>query len=165
MSAVVVRPVERADLERFIDLIAALADYEHLVPPDADARARLARDALAEPPRFTALLAEVDGQAVGYAVFFETYSTFLALPTLYLEDIFVLPEVRGRGIGAELFRACAAEAVHRGCGRLEWQVLAWNDLALGFYQHMGATALHEEWLSYRLAGDALQRVAQSSASS
>ncbi len=156
-----VRPLEAWDVERFIALIEALAEYEHLEPPNADARQRLARDAVAQPPRFYALLSEVDGAAVGYAVFFETYSTFRALPTLYLEDLFVLPEFREHGVGAALFRACAAEAVRRGCGRMEWQVLAWNDLALGFYQHLGAFALHEEWLSYRLSDDALQRAASS----
>ena len=153
-----VRPVGPDDIDAFIRLVEALADYEHLNPPDADARARLGRDALAAPPRFYALLAELDGQAVGYAVFFETYSTFLARPTLYLEDLFVLPGFRQRGVGDSLFRYCAAEAVRRGCGRMEWQVLAWNDLALGFYQHLGATPLHTDWLCYRLADDALLRV-------
>ena len=153
-----VRPLGTGDVDAFIGLIEALAAYEHLAPPDAAARERLARDALVTPPRFFALLAEIGGRAVGYAVFFETYSTFLALPTLYLEDLFVLPEFRGRGAGIDLFRACAAEALSRGCGRMEWQVLAWNDLALGFYQHLGATPLHEDWRCYRLAGDALERV-------
>jgi GNAT superfamily N-acetyltransferase len=104
------------------------------------------------------LLAEVDGQAVGYAVFFETYSTFLGLPTLYLEDLFVLPDFRGVGVGSALFRECATEAVRRDCGRMEWQVLAWNDLALGFYDHLGAVPLHDEWRCYRLTGAALARL-------
>jgi GNAT superfamily N-acetyltransferase len=154
----IVRPLGAGDVDAFIGLIEALAAYEHLAPPDAAARERLARDALATPPRFFALLAEIGGRAVAYAVFFETYSTFLALPTLYLEDLFVLPEFRSRSVGMALFRACAAEALSRGCGRMEWQVLSWNDLALGFYQHLGATPLHEDWLCYRLAGDALARV-------
>jgi GNAT superfamily N-acetyltransferase len=145
-------------VESFIGLIDALAAYEHLTPPDPDARKRLAHDAVASPPRFSTLLAEMDAQAVGYAVYVETYSTFLGLPTLYLEDLFVLPDFRGRGVGSAMFRECAAEAIRRGCGRMEWQVLAWNDLALGFYQHLGATPLHEEWRCYRLAGDALERV-------
>jgi GNAT superfamily N-acetyltransferase len=95
---------------------------------------------------------------VGYAVFFETYSTFLAAPTLYLEDVFVLPEARGKGVGGALLRRCAEEAVSRGCGRLEWQVLAWNDLALGFYEHLGAAPLHREWRLYRLEGQALENL-------
>ena len=159
MSGTVVRPLEPSDADRFLGLIEALADYEHLEPPDAGARERLVRDAFATPPRFGAFLAEVEGRAVGYAVFFERYSTFLALPTLYLEDLFVLRDVRQRGLGAALFGACAAEALRRGCGRMEWQVLAWNDLALGFYEHLGAIPLHEDWRSYRLTGESLQRAA------
>lgn len=161
MSDVVVHPLRPGDVGAFIGLIEALAEYEHLAPPDAAARERLFHDAVAFPPLFSALLAEVDGQPVGYAVFLETYSTFLALPTLYLEDLFVLPDFRGLGVGSALFRECAGEAVRRGCGRMEWQVLTWNDLALGFYQHLGATALHDDWLCYRLAGEALQRLGPS----
>jgi len=153
-----IRPLNPDDVGAFIGLIEALADYEHLTAPDEGARQRLASDAFASPPLFYALLAEADGRAVGYAAYFLTYSTFLALPTLYLEDIFVLPEARRRGGGEALFRACAAEAVRRGCGRMEWQVLAWNDLALGFYQHLGASALHEDWRCYRLAGEALAQL-------
>lgn len=161
MSDAVVRALRPDDVEAFIGLIEALADYEHLARPTAEARERLARDAVATAPRFAALLAELDGRPVGYAVFFETYSTFLALPTLYLEDLFVLPDARGRGVGSALFRACAAEAVRRACGRMEWQVLAWNDLALGFYQHLGATALHDDWRCYRLDGEMLRQLGAS----
>ena len=155
-----VRPLERQDVAAWCALIEALAHYEHLPSPDPAARERLARDVLGTPPRFWVLLGEIGGRLVGYAVFFETYSTFLALPTLYLEDIFVLPEARGKGVGRALLQACAEEAVRRGCGRMEWQVLAWNDLALGFYQHLGAVPLHEEWQLYRLEGDALEKVAR-----
>ncbi len=156
MAAIVVRRLQSDDVDVFIALIEALAEYEHLAPPDAGARERLARDVRASPPRFSGLIAELDGQPSGYAVFFETYSTFLALPTLYLEDLFILPAARGRGVGGALFRECAAEAVRRGCGRMEWQVLAWNDLALGFYEHLGAMPLHDDWRSYRLVGDDLR---------
>jgi GNAT superfamily N-acetyltransferase len=152
---VVIRPLRPGDVDGFLLLIDALADYEHLDPPTAQARDRLAADVLADPPRFFALIAILETRPVGYAVYFETYSTFLALPTLYLEDIFVLPEARGRGIGAALFGACAAEAMRRGCGRMEWQVLAWNDLALGFYEHLGAQPLHTDWQCYRLEGASL----------
>src|SRR5438046_1220068 len=151
ISQITVRQLNGADMDDFIGLIEALADYEHLDRPSEDARTRLAADALASPPRFNAMLALIDGRAVGYAVFFETYSTFLALPTLYLEDLFVRPDFRGRGIGMALFKTCAVEAVRRGCGRMEWQVLAWNDLAIGFYEHLGATPLHGDWLCYRLS--------------
>ena len=152
------RPLAPADVPMLLALIDALADYERLPRPNDAARERLARDAIGTPPRFQALLAEVDGRVVGYAIYFETYSTFLALPTLYLEDLFVLPVARGLGAGAALFRACAREAVQRGCGRLEWQVLAWNELALGFYARWEAEAL-DDWRPFRLTGAALARAA------
>jgi len=151
-----VRALGAADVPALLELIDALADYEHLPRPDPAARERLTRDALASPPRFDALLAEVDGRVVGYAIYFETYSTFLAQPTLYLEDIFVRPDARGRGAGTALFQACAREAVRRGCGRMEWQVLAWNELALGFYARWEAQPL-DDWRPFRLAGEALRR--------
>ena len=153
-----IRRLGPEDVPALLALIEALAEYEHLPPPDAAARDRLARDATATPPRFEALLAEVDGHVVGYAIYFETYSTFLALPTLYLEDIFVLPEARGHGAGGALFQACAREAVRRGCGRMEWQVLTWNELALGFYARRAAQPL-DDWRPFRLTGDALARAA------
>jgi GNAT superfamily N-acetyltransferase len=137
--------------------VQALADYESLEPPDPGAQERLARDALVDPPRFRTLLAELNGRAVAYAITFDTYSTFLALPTLYLEDLFVLPDAWGHGVGGALFRACADEARRRGCGRMEWQVLAWNDLAIGFYEHLGALPLHADWRGYRLDAAQLDR--------
>ena len=155
-----VRPVEKADVPAFLSLIKALAEYEHLDPPDQDAQARLTRDLLTRPPRFWALLGTLNGSPVGYAAYFETYSTFLAQPTLYLEDLFVIPEARGRGVGGALFGACAREALRRGCGRMEWQVLRWNDLALGFYEHLGALPLHADWACYRLTGEPLRAAGQ-----
>jgi GNAT superfamily N-acetyltransferase len=157
-----IRALVAADVPLLLELIDALADYEHLPRPDAAARERLARDAVAEPPRFRAFLAELDGAVVGYALYFETYSTFLARPTLYLEDLFVRPEVRGCGVGAALFQACAREAVARGCGRLEWQVLTWNRLALDFYARRGAEPL-DDWQPFRLTGAALERAAGAAA--
>lgn len=153
-----VRPLAPADVPALLALIMALAEYEHLPPPDAAARERLARDALATPPRFHTLLGELDGRPVGYALYFETYSTFLARPTLYLEDLFVLPQARRHGVGTALFRACAREAVRRGCGRLEWQVLTWNRLALDFYARFAAEPL-DDWRPFRLTGEALRRAA------
>jgi GNAT superfamily N-acetyltransferase len=154
----VVRPFQAEDGPALCALIEALADYESLTPPDSLARERLIRDALATPPRFWALLAESDSVVIGYAIFFETYSTFLAQPTLYLEDIFVLPQARRGGVGTVLFLACVAEAQRRGCGRMEWQALAWNDLADGFYQKLGARPIHEEWTLYRLLEEDLNRL-------
>jgi GNAT superfamily N-acetyltransferase len=164
-ESVVVRPLAPEDVPVFLELIDALADYEELPRPEADARERLAQDALPagcvgenRPARFEALLVEVGGVVVGYAVFFMTYSTFLARPSLYLEDIFVRPEARGAGAGKALFRACAEEAVRRGCGRMEWVVLDWNMPAIAFYERRGARRLRE-WHTYRLDGEALRSAA------
>jgi GNAT superfamily N-acetyltransferase len=153
-----VRPLAPDDVPTLLALIDALADYEHLPRPDGAARERLGHDATATPPRFEALLAELAGEVVGYAIYFETYSTFLALPTLYLEDLFVLPEARCHGAGGALFQACAREAVRRGCGRMEWQVLTWNQLALDFYARFAAQPL-DDWRPHRLTGDTLRNAA------
>jgi GNAT superfamily N-acetyltransferase len=146
--------MQRGDVPRLIQLIEGLLDYENLPRPDAAARERLARDAFADPPLFWVLFAEVDGAAVGYAFYFFTYSTLLAQPTLYLEDIFVLPEFRGHGAGVALFRACVREAVRRGCGRMDWQVLSWNEPSIRFYERLGARQLGD-WLPFRLDAEAL----------
>jgi GNAT superfamily N-acetyltransferase len=152
-----VRKLHPADVPRLLELIDGLADYEKLARPDAAARHRLAADATADPPRFSTLLAEIDGQVVGYAIYFFTYSTFRARPTLYLEDVFVLPERRGQGAGVALFRACAREAVAQGCARMEWQVLAWNAPSIEFYERLGAR--HQaDWLPFRLDDEALHAV-------
>lgn len=153
-----VRPLEPRDVPRLLELIDGLADYEKLARPDAAARERLTRDASGESRRFRTLLVDVDGQTVGYAIYFFTYSTFLARPTLYLEDIFVLPEQRGKGAGKALFRAVAAEAVRSDCGRMEWQVLDWNQPSIEFYERNGAR-LMKEWVPCRLTGEALRKVA------
>lgn len=146
---VTIRKVEEADAPAFLMLIDALADYELLDRPDADARARLLRDGFGDTPRYEAFLAFADGRPVGYAIIYETYSSFLALPTLYLEDIFVLPEFRSRKAGLALFLHCARIARDRGCGRMDWTVLHWNDLARQFYARLGAEHL-EEWQLFRL---------------
>ncbi|MFN2431542.1 MAG: N-acetyltransferase family protein [Gemmatimonadota bacterium] len=154
------RRAQLADGPALLRLVDALAEYERLAPPDAAARARLLRDAFHDPPRIEVHLAELDGTAVGYALSFETYSSFLALPTLFLEDLFVLPEHRGRGIGRALFLLLAEDARRRGCGRMEWSVLTWNEPALGFYDRLGARRM-EEWVTYRLTAAELERLASS----
>ena len=157
-DSVHIRPLTRADLHAFLDLSDAFADYEKLARPDAEARRRLAADALAEPPRFWVLVAERDGRVAGYAAYFETYSTFSGRTTLYLEDIFVLEEERGHGVGRALMQALAREAVRRGCGRMEWQVLTWNQPAIHFYERLGAARL-DDWQGYRLTDDQLRQLA------
>jgi GNAT superfamily N-acetyltransferase len=144
-----------------IDLITQLAHFEDLDPPDADARARLLHDGCATPtPRFEVILAkDSNGSGVGYALYFFTYSTFLARPTLYLEDLFVLPDHRGKGLGKGLFLETAAVADQRGCGRMEWVCLDWNIGAQEFYDSLGASRM-TEWLSYRLTDDSLSTLAQ-----
>jgi GNAT superfamily N-acetyltransferase len=153
-----IRKATAADSALLIRLVISLADFEKLPPPDQAAQQRLVADAFGPSPRFDVFLAEVEGDVAGYAFVFETYSTFLALPTLYLEDLFVLPEYRGRRIGYALMLHLAHEAVWRGCGRLEWAVLDWNRHAIDFYERLGAVHLNE-WLVYRLDRDALARLA------
>jgi GNAT superfamily N-acetyltransferase len=157
--AVRIRQAQSPDAEIMLHLIESLAAYEKLNPPDAAARERLVRDAFGEKPRFEVFLAEIPsgsgddvGVVVGYAFVFETYSTFMALPTLYLEDIFVLPEHRGVGAGLALFRFVVQEAERRGCGRVEFVALDWNKLARDFYHKLGAQHL-SDWCYYRLTKD------------
>ena len=151
-----VRPANREDAATITRLVIALAEFEKLPPPDGEARARLIRDTFGPRPRIQAYLAEIGGEAVGYAFVFETYSSFLALPTLYLEDLFVLPQHRGEGAGYALFTYCAQEAIRRGCGRLDWAVLDWNTHAIHFYERLGARYL-DDWRLYRLEGEALAK--------
>jgi GNAT superfamily N-acetyltransferase len=141
-------PVDRSNADQYVGLIKALADYEKLTPPDEGARARLIRDATSQPPLFQARLALLDGIPVGYLAFYYTYSTFLAKPTLFLEDIFVLEEHRHNGVGKALFRYCVREAKERGCGRMEWTALDWNHPAHRFYESLGGKRL--DWFLFRL---------------
>ena len=154
-DAVTIRPATPADGETWLALVDALADYEKLDRPSPEARGRLLRDAFgAEPHRIQVYVGEIEGRAVAYAITCETYSSFLALPTLYLEDIFVLPDARRHGVGRTLFRYLAGEAVRRGCGRMEWVVLDWNQLAIDFYDRLGARRM-TEWYTYRLTAGQL----------
>ena len=154
------RALRPEDMPALLGLIDGLADYEKLTPPDAEARQRLAAHAFADPPRFQTLLALIDGIAVGYAIYFFTYSTFQARPMLYLEDIFVLPDRRGQGAGLALFRACARAAVDNDCNHMNWQVLTWNQPSIDFYERLGARRI-DEWFSFRLSGETLLSVAAS----
>lgn len=152
-----VRRAEPEDGEVFISLVVGLADYENLPAPDEAAQQRLLQDAFGENKRFDLLLAEVDGQPAGYAVLFETYSTFLARPKLYLEDLFVKPDFRGCGAGLVLFMVCAREAIERGCARMEWTVLDWNEPAIKFYERLGAE-YEKTWQLYGLNEEGLQKL-------
>jgi GNAT superfamily N-acetyltransferase len=156
-SAVTIRKANPKDGDLLCDLIGALADTERLPAPDAAARERLKRDAFGSPPRFEAWIAEMEGKPVGYAITFYTYSTFLALPSLYLEDIYVLPEYRSQHVGAVLFQHCVKVALEQGCGRMEWQVLHWLTPAVEFYRKLGAQRL-EGWQPYRLTRGDLEMI-------
>lgn len=157
--SVTVRRAAPSDGPALLDLVTALADYEKLPRPDAGARERLVRDGFGPSPRFQLLLGELDGQVVAYAIYFHTYSTFLARPTLYLEDLFVRPDAREHGMGGALLAALAETALREGCGRMEWAALTWNRLAIGFYERLGARTL-EEWRTFRLEGDAIAALAR-----
>jgi GNAT superfamily N-acetyltransferase len=154
----VIREATAADAEGLLGLIDALADYEHLARPDAEARQRLVEHGFGGGERFfQALLLEIGGRPAGYAIYFFTYSTFLARPTLYLEDVFVLPEERQRGHGTALMRRLTRTALDAGCGRMEWQVLDWNEPSIRFYDGLGARRM-EEWLPYRLTREEIERL-------
>jgi len=143
------------DADAFLALVDALADYEALPRPTSDAKGRLVRDAFGSNPRFTLFVGEVDGTVRGYAVVFETYSTFLAMPSLYLEDFFVHPDHRRSGLGSLLFDHVEREALARGCGRLEWVCLEENAIGINFYAKREARHL-SEWRAYRLTADDLR---------
>jgi GNAT superfamily N-acetyltransferase len=145
-----IAPLTEARFDDFVRLINALADYEHLERPSGDAIERLRADGFGARPRFEAALA-LDGEnrAVGYAIWFETYSSFLARPTMYLEDLFVLETARQSGAGGLLFEHVRSLGEERGCGRMEWTVLDWNTLARDFYHRRKAQWM-KEWLVYRI---------------
>lgn len=152
-----IRRAEREDAAAFLDLVQALAHYEKLDPPDEEARKRLIADGWGERPRYEAWLAIADGTPVAYAILFETYSSFLARPTLYLEDFFVLPDQRSRGIGYTLFKRLAQLALERDCGRMEWVCLDWNQLGRDFYAKVGASHL-SDWITYRMLPEEIRRM-------
>ena len=157
MPQITVRPATPADVETILTFIKGLAAFEH--EPDAVKATvdDLRRDGFGEHPKFETLMAELNGQPVGFALFFPTYSTWEGCPGIHLEDIFVLEQMRGHGVGRKLMAVLAAIAVARGCARLELSVLHWNP-AREFYHRLGMGHL-EEWLPYRLSGEALRALA------
>jgi GNAT superfamily N-acetyltransferase len=163
MSIAVDRPLIRAataaDGPAYIELVRGFAAFEKLEPPDDEAAARLLEHAFGARPRYELRVVEQRHALVAYAVFFETYSTFRALPSLFLEDLYVRHDARGQGIGASLLSHVARLAVERGCGRLEWSVLEWNEGARRFYRAQGAKILGE-WQLCRVDGDALLSLAR-----
>src|SRR5262245_4735983 len=144
-----IRPAVPADVSTIARLIRALAEYERLAHAVDLDEGRLREHLFGPKPYAEVLLAEEAGAVVGYALFFHNYSTFRAQPGIYLEDLFVIPEHRGKGHGKALLTEVARLAVERGCARLEWTVLNWNEPALAFYWALGAVPL-DEWTVYRL---------------
>jgi GNAT superfamily N-acetyltransferase len=153
-----IRPASGGDAATILDLIKALAIYER--EPDAvtATEADILRDGFGATPKFRCVIAEWDGQAAGFAFWFYNYSTWQGQPGLYLEDLFVKPEFRGKGIGKALLLHLAKVASDENCGRFEWSVLDWNTPAIEFYESLGAK-LHKEWLRMRVEGEALSKLA------
>lgn len=160
MPSITTRRAVEADTPLVLELIKGLAEYERLADSVVATEDAIHRSLFGPSPQAEVLLAEVDGQGAGFALFFHNYSTFLARRGLYLEDLFVFPAYRGRGIGKRLLARLAEIAIARGCGRLEWWVLDWNTDAIGFYQSLGAVAM-SEWTTFRVTGDALTALAAS----
>lgn len=153
-----IRNATQEDVPQILAFIQALAAYERAPDAVKATEADLRRDGFGPKPYFACHLAELDGRAAGFAFYFFDYSTWMGRPGIYLEDIFVYPEFRGRGIGKALLQRVAAVAVEKGCARLKWEVLDWNTPAIEFYSAMGAD-LMQEWRSMRVTGDNLVRLA------
>ncbi len=159
-AALSIRRGTRRDVPTIVALIRGLAVYERLVHEVEITPAQARRHGFGRRPYFETLICRRGRRPVGFALYFFTYSTFLGRPSLYLEDLFVLPEERGRGAGRALLRALGKVAMARGCGRMEWTVLDWNAPAIRFYRRIGAR-LHKEWIHTRLTGAPLRRLARS----
>lgn len=157
---ITIRPATRDDVPAILSFIRSLAAYEREPDAVAATEADLLRDGFGPNPFFSCLIAEQDGRPAGFALYFFSYSTWLGRPGLYLEDIFVEPEMRGLGIGKALLERVAAIAVEKDCPRLRWEVLDWNTPAIEFYRAMGADFL-DEWRNVRVTGEALRRLAAS----
>ena len=147
------------DVPLVLGMIRALADYERLGDAVVATEESLRDTLFGERPSAEVVLARIGTEAVGFAAWFRTFSTFLGRPGLYLEDLFVVPQWRGRGVGRALLAHLAREAVAGGCGRLEWSVLDWNAPAIGFYRSLGAQPM-DEWTVFRVTGDTLERLAR-----
>jgi GNAT superfamily N-acetyltransferase len=149
---------ERSDVPLILRLIKALSVYEKLEDKLVATEEKVEKALFGPRPYAETLIAELDGEPVGFALFFHNFSTFLAQPGIYLEDLFVEPEHRGAGIGRALLGRLAEIALERDCGRLEWAVLDWNKDAIGFYERLGAKP-QDDWTVYRLTGEPLRRLA------
>jgi GNAT superfamily N-acetyltransferase len=155
-----IRAATRVDVPLVYSMIVELAEYERAPEQVTGTEELLARALFGTPPHAEAVVAELDGEAVGFALYSGTFSSWLCLPGLWLEDLYVRPEHRRAGVGRALLAHVATIAEQRGCGRLEWTVLKWNSPAIAFYESLGADTM-SEWDMLRLSGDGLVRVAGS----
>lgn len=158
MTDVALRAAAPADVPLLLELIRALAEYEKLARECVATEAGLREHLFGARPYAEALIAESAGEAAGFALYFHSYSTFVGKPGIWLEDLFVRPRHRGRGIGKRLLAEVARVGLERGCGRCEWTVLDWNEPAIRFYESLGAE-MKREWIINRVAGPALVRLA------
>jgi GNAT superfamily N-acetyltransferase len=157
-DSITIRPATRDDVSLILEFIRDLARYERLEHEVAASEAQLGEALFGERPYAEVVLACSGGEPMGFALFFHNFSTFKGRPGIYLEDLFVRPEARGRGIGRQLLAYLARTAVERGCARLEWSVLDWNEPSIGFYRSLGAVPL-DEWTIFRLTGESLALLA------
>jgi GNAT superfamily N-acetyltransferase len=162
MMSAQIRPAASTDVSAIFGLMIELAEFENLMHMFIATEAGVHEALFGERPSAEALVAEENGHIVGYALFFQNYSTFLGKRGLFLEDLYVKPATRGSGLGTKMLRALAVLAVERQCGRFEWTVLDWNQNAIGFYEKMGATVL-PDWRIVRITGDALATLASPAA--
>jgi len=158
MSDIKIASATEADVPVILEMIRGLADYEKLSHVVSATEEQLRHTLFGEHPGAEVLLAHWNGEPVGFALFFPNYSTFLAQPGIYLEDLFVRPHARGKGAGLALFTELARIAVARGCGRVEWAVLDWNEPSIRFYKKLGAVPM-DEWTTFRLTSEPLARLA------
>jgi GNAT superfamily N-acetyltransferase len=154
-----IRPATAKDAALIVQFVRDLAEYERDPKAAVATEADFIRDGFGADPKFKVVFAEWNGEPAGFALFFYNYSTWQGRPGLYLEDLFVRPEFRGKGIGKALLLHLAKIAVENNCGRYQWQVLDWNTPAIDFYKSLGAEIM-KEWLTMRVEGDALERVAK-----
>jgi GNAT superfamily N-acetyltransferase len=159
-----IAPATKRDIPLVRQLILELAEYERAKPGEAPVTEQdLAATLFGDNPAAEVLIAYLDAKPVGFALFFHNYSTWLGKRGIYLEDLFVRPAARKHGVGFALLQEIARLAVERGCGRVDWSVLTWNELAISFYKRIGAKHM-DEWTTFRLTGDALARVASTAGS-
>jgi len=156
---ITVRPADETDVPAILQFIRDLANYERLEHEVVATEAKLREGLFGARPYAEVVLACLQGEPVGFALFFHNFSTFLGQPGIYLEDLYVRPEARGHGVGRRLLSWLAATAVSRGCGRLEWAVLDWNEPSIHFYRNLGAVPMNE-WTTFRVTGPALRQLAE-----